>query len=63
MISEILIASGPITYIGCWIVVILIIIVYQPTKEIKTILISYALLPIGAILQSGIGGVFSLIGL
>ncbi len=63
MLSDILIASGPVTYIGCWIVVILIIVVYQPGNTTKAGLITYAVLPIGAVCQSGAGVILANVGL
>ncbi len=63
MLSDVLIASGPVTYVSCWIVVILIIIVYKPSAEVKTGLITYAVLPVGAVCQSGLGACLSFIGL
>lgn len=63
MLSNVLIASGPVTYIGCWIVVIVIIIAYQPSDTAKAGLITYAILPVGAVCQSGIGYALAFIGL
>jgi hypothetical protein len=63
MLSNILIASGLITYVGCWLVVIFIILIYQPDPFVRAGLITYAALPIGAICQSGIGYLLAGIGL
>ncbi len=63
MLSNILIASGPITYIGCWIVVILIIVIYQPCSTTRVGLITYAALPIGSVCQTGAGAILAGIGL
>lgn len=63
MLSDILIASGPVTYIGCWVVIIFIILVYQPGDTLKAGLITYAIMPVGAICQSGTGYALACIGL
>jgi hypothetical protein len=63
MLSKILINSGPITYIGTWIIVILILIFFNMTYAVKTALISYAILPIGSICQSILGYLLFYIGL
>ena len=63
MLSKILINSGPITYIGTWIIVIIILIFFNMTYVVKTALISYAILPIGSICQSILGYLLFYIGL
>jgi len=63
MLSKILINSGPITYIGTWIIVILLLVFFNVSYAVKTALVSYALLPIGSICQSVLGYFLLYLGL
>jgi hypothetical protein len=63
MLSKLLINSGPITYVGTWIVVIIILIFFNISYAIKTALLSYALVPIGSICQSILGYMLLYIGI
>lgn len=62
MLSDVLIVSGPVTYIGFWIIIILIILIYKPSETVTAGLITYAILPIGPIVQSGSGYIVSYFG-
>ena len=63
MLSTLLINSGPITYIGTWLLVIIILIFFNISYTVKITLLSYALLPIGSICQSLLGYILLYIGL
>ena len=63
MLSKILINSGPVMYVGTWIIVIILLIFFNMTYAVKTALISYALLPVGSICQSVLGYLLFYIGL
>ena len=63
MLSDVLIASGPVTYILCWAIVLLIILLFDPSPPVKAGLITYAVLPVGAACQTCIGYMFAWIGL
>jgi hypothetical protein len=63
MLSKLLINSGPITYVGTWVVVIIILIFFNISYAIKTALLSYALVPIGSICQSLLGYMLLYIGI
>ena len=54
-LSEILILAGPITYVICWIVVLIIILCTDVTDEVKYGLLIYAVMPIGALFKTGCG--------
>ncbi len=63
LLSELLIASGPITYVGCWIIVILILLFIEISSVFKVALLTYAVAPVGAICQTSCGLLLSLFGL
>jgi hypothetical protein len=63
LLSEVLIASGPITYIGCWIVIIMLLLFVDLPDFTKVALIAYAVMPVGAICQSGMGFLLACVGL
>jgi hypothetical protein len=63
MLSDLLIASGPITYILCWVVILLIICTCDTSEPVKAGLITYAVLPVGPICQSGVGLLLAGLGL
>ena len=54
-LSEILIWAGPITYVICWVVIIIIILCVDLTEEVQYGLLIYAAMPIGAIFKTGCG--------
>lgn len=62
-ISDWLIWSGPVTYVGVWVVILIMLITFEFSDSAKLALIGYAVLPVGAICQSGLGVVLSCIGL
>ncbi len=61
MISEILIYSGPITYIAVWIIFIIINILFTLDSITYNIFLIYAICPVGAIIQSGLGFLLQLL--
>jgi hypothetical protein len=63
IISELLIWSGPTTYILVWIIVLLLLLIYDLSAIQKTILLTYAIVPIGSITQSAAGCLLSVMGL
>lgn len=63
MLSKILISSGPITYIGVWVIVIVLLLFFNLSYAVKTALISYAMLPVGSICQSVLGYLLFYLGL
>lgn len=63
MLSDYVILAGPVTYIGTWIIVILILLTCKISKEVTWCMLCYAALPIGAILTSGIGVVLRFVGM
>lgn len=60
-ISDVLIASGPITYIGIWVIVLLILIFLDLPDSVQHGLIIYAAVPIGSVCQTCAGWLLSLI--
>lgn len=60
--SDLIMASGPITYIGVWIIVIFLLICYDWSETAQATMITYAALPIGPIVQSGTGYILYLCG-
>ena len=63
LFSELLILSGPVTYFGCWVLILIILILIDLSYEFKIALVMYAILPIGAICQSGLGFILSVFGI
>lgn len=63
MLSTILIASGPATYLAVWVIVLLIIFFTDLPKAAQYALIAYAIVPIGPIVQSGLGSLLYLFGM
>lgn len=61
LLGEILIYSGPITYILVWIIYLIIVLFFDISNGLKYVLFTYALVPWGAIFQSGLGYLVSLI--
>jgi hypothetical protein len=62
-ISDWVIASGPITYIAVWIIVLILLLMYEFSPTYKAAMIAYAALPIGAICQTGCGYILAACGL
>lgn len=62
-LSDWLIWSGPITYIVCWVVILLLLVTFEFSDAMKAALIAYAIMPVGAITQSGSGYLLSCVGL
>ncbi len=63
LLSDLLILSGPVTYIGCWVIVLLIIMFSKLDQSIKAGLLAYAAIPFGALTQTGSGVALAAIGL
>lgn len=63
LLSDVLIASGPITYVGCWVVIILLLLFVDLSDFTKAALIAYAVIPVGSICQSGMGFLLACVGL
>jgi hypothetical protein len=63
LLSDILIWSGPITYIGCWIIAIFLWLYYELSEHQKNMLIAYAIMPTGSIFRMCCGYVLGIIGL
>ena len=62
LLSDLLILSGPITYVSCWLAVILIIIFIDITNVAKAALLAYAIAPVGAISQTFSGYALACLG-
>lgn len=62
-ISDWLMASGPVTYIIIWIIVLILLLMYEFSYETRCGMIAYAALPVGAICQTSIGWCLSLVGI
>lgn len=62
-ISDWLIWSGPITYVGAWVVILIMLVLFEFSDTVKLALIGYAIMPVGAICQTGCGMLLSCVGL
>lgn len=62
-LSDWLVWSGPVTYIGVWVIIIILLVLFEFSDTTKAALIAYAVMPVGAISQSCCGYVLSCFGM
>lgn len=62
-LSDWLIWSGPVTYISAWVIILIMLVMFEFSDAMKVALITYAIMPVGAISQTGSGYVLACFGL